>query len=100
MSRKKKKAQAYNRNNRGFPNRVSTNDGCDLLETCCEEKDIVVSTQRSEVTFDRCGVRHPNGIGYRLTGEKSGSAQYGKIHFEHKLYVQLELVSNGQICVI
>ncbi|XP_029713333.1 phenoloxidase-activating factor 2 [Aedes albopictus] len=61
-----------------FDLRVSTNDGCDLLETCCEEKDIVVSTQRSEVTFDRCGVRHPNGIGYRLTGEKSGSAQYGE----------------------
>lgn len=58
--------------------RVSTNDGCDLLETCCEEKDIIASDRKSDVTFGRCGVRHPNGIGYRLTGEKSGSAQYGE----------------------
>ncbi|XP_062563010.1 phenoloxidase-activating factor 2-like [Armigeres subalbatus] len=75
-----------------FDLRLSDNQGCDLLETCCEAKDIIAVSPKSEITFDRCGVRNHNGIGYRLTGFKSGAAQYGEFPWTLMLLKSTDLL--------
>ncbi|XP_055528994.1 phenoloxidase-activating factor 2-like [Wyeomyia smithii] len=53
-------------------------EGCDRLETCCTEQDVIPSAIKEQYSFDKCGERNQNGIGYRLTGHKVGVAEYGE----------------------
>ncbi|XP_053687815.1 phenoloxidase-activating factor 2-like [Sabethes cyaneus] len=53
-------------------------EGCDRLETCCSEGDIIPSAPKGSFTFGQCGVRNQNGIGYRLVGHKNGVSEYGE----------------------
>ncbi|XP_058829782.1 phenoloxidase-activating factor 2-like [Topomyia yanbarensis] len=53
-------------------------EGCDRLETCCNERDIIPSMPKDQSSFEQCGVRNLNGIGYRLVGNKAGVSEYGE----------------------
>ncbi|XP_055627734.1 phenoloxidase-activating factor 2-like [Toxorhynchites rutilus septentrionalis] len=76
-------------------------DGCDRLETCCNEKDVIPSVPKAEVSFDRCGERNLNGIGYRLVGNKVGVSEYGEFPWTLmvlKTEMVLDIPKDAYVC--
>lgn len=69
-------------------------NNCERVQICCEEKDITHSslTDHAKITFDRCGIRNQNGIGYRLTGDKIGVSEYGEFPWTLMVLINQQVV--------
>lgn len=57
-------------------------EGCnDYLQKCCGTENIISAPPppRPQIdTYQRCGSRNPEGIGFRITGNNDNEAQYAE----------------------
>lgn len=52
-----------------------------LFETCCTLKTEKPILPPNTQVNTRCGIRNVNGVGFRITGDKDGEAQFGMQFF-------------------
>ncbi|XP_053960408.1 uncharacterized protein LOC128864680 [Anastrepha ludens] len=61
--------------------RFDGEEQCTYLEVCCNTPDKLEKPKvpiKPDVTHDGCGYRNPDGVGFRITGDKEGESQFGE----------------------
>uniref|UniRef100_U5EPX0 Phenoloxidase-activating factor 2 n=1 Tax=Corethrella appendiculata TaxID=1370023 RepID=U5EPX0_9DIPT len=54
------------------------------LDFCCEKNDVLPKPkvqEKSTFKFESCGVSNPNGVGFRITGNKDNETEFGEFPF-------------------
>lgn len=74
---------------------------CDnYLDVCCKPPDVVNGEEKlitpPPTTRKGCGQRHPNGVGFRITGATNNEAQFGEFPWMVAILKEETIGNDGQ----
>ncbi|XP_025989570.1 phenoloxidase-activating factor 2 isoform X2 [Solenopsis invicta] len=70
---------------------------CDnYLDVCCKPPDLQPPSTPPPIGRTGCGQRHPDGVGFRITGDSDNEAQFGEFPWMVAILKEQAIGENGQ----